>query len=262
MRVLRQGATGSDVTAWQHFLIGQGFYEGRADGQFGPGTRAASVAFQSSQGLTADGVVGNNTFAAAMRLGFGAAEDPDNSDEDGPNWPPIPDFAPLTSTADRQRVFGAFQYESAPTSGNAEGIRILGGWVQENIVTATIPQLVGVQGASRSGAVSCHRLAAAPLVTLWEAWQEAGLISLVKTWAGSFAPRFIRGSRTTLSNHAFGTAFDINVAWNGLGVVPAFVGKTGSVRKLVPIANNLGWYWGGHYRTRPDGMHFELSVLR
>jgi hypothetical protein len=30
------------------------------------------------------------------------------------------------------------------------------------------------------------------------------------------------------------------------------------VRELVPIANELGWYWGGHYRKRLDGMHFEL----
>jgi len=28
--------------------------------------------------------------------------------------------------------------------------------------------------------------------------------------------------------------------------------------KLVPIANELGFYWGGHF-TRRDGMHFELA---
>jgi hypothetical protein len=244
-------------------LIGQGHYEGIADGQFGPGTKAASIAFQSSQGLTPDGVVGNGTYAAAMKLGYGAAEDPDDADEAGPNWPPPPDFAPLVSTADRQRVFGAFQYEPAGVAGNPEAIRIHGAWVQENIVTIKVPQLGGVQGASQSGAVSCHRLVAEPFGALWKAWEEAGLLPLVKTWGGSYAPRFIRGSRTTLSNHAFGTAFDINVAWNYLGTVPAMVGKPGSVRKLVPIANSLGWYWGGHYRKpRQDGMHFELAIIK
>src|SRR5262249_22640372 len=154
MRVLRQGATGEDVVAWQHFLIGQGFYEGTADGQFGPGTKAASIAFQSAQGLTADGVVGNGTYSKAITLGFGAAVDADQTGEDGPNRPPAPDFSPLVSTTDRQRVFGAFQYEPAPAAGNAEAIRILGGWTQENIVTVKLPQLAGVQGAAHSGSVS------------------------------------------------------------------------------------------------------------
>jgi hypothetical protein len=71
-------------------------------------------------------------------------------------------------------------------------------------------------------------------------------------------PRFIRGSHSVLSNHAYGTAFDINAPWNALGVRPALVGKPGSVRELVPLAAEHGFAWGGHFRTRPDGMHFEL----
>ncbi len=81
-------------------------------------------------------------------------------------------------------------------------------------------------------------------------------------WAGSYVPRFIRGSRTTLSNHAFGTAFDINTRENALGAIPALVGKHGSVRKLVPLANQHGFYWGGHFKSRKDGMHFEIAELR
>ena len=73
-------------------------------------------------------------------------------------------------------------------------------------------------------------------------------------------PRFVRGSRTILSNHSFGTAFDINVPWNLLGSVPALVGQKGSVRELVPIANQNGFYWGGHF-PRKDGMHFSIAKL-
>ena len=40
-------------------------------------------------------------------------------------------------------------------------------------------------------------------------------------YAGANAPRFIRGSKTVLGNHAFGTAFDINTAWNALGAQTA-----------------------------------------
>jgi len=30
----------------------------------------------------------------------------------------------------------------------------------------------------------------------------------------------------------------------------------------VPLANKWGFYWGGHFGGRLDGMHFEVAVLR
>ncbi len=96
---------------------------------------------------------------------------------------------------------------------------------------------------------------------LWKAWKKAGLMDRVVTWDGSYVFRLIRGSKTTLSNHSWGSAFDINVRWNGLGKMPALVGKKGSLRELVPLANAYGFYWGGHYRRRKDGMHFECVKL-
>jgi len=95
---------------------------------------------------------------------------------------------------------------------------------------------------------------------LWSDWENAGLLAHVLTWAGSFVPRFSRGSTSVLSNHSFGSAFDINVAWNQLGVEPALVGQKGSVRELVPIAHQNGFYWGGHF-SRGDGMHFEVAKI-
>ncbi len=64
--------------------------------------------------------------------------------------------------------------------------------------------------------------------------------------------------------HAYGAAFDINVQWNQFNVRAALVGDKGSVRELVPIANQLGFYWGGHFRYNKhsdasDGMHFEWA---
>ena len=73
--------------------------------------------------------------------------------------------------------------------------------------------------------------------------------------------RRVRGSATKLSNHAFGAALDINYAWNKLGHIPALIGSRGSLRELVPIANQLGFYWGGHYAGRKDGMHFEVAKI-
>ncbi len=62
--VLRQGATGGEVKEVQRRLKKWGYYNGSVDGVFGAGTRAAVIAFQKKNGLTADGIVGKATFEA------------------------------------------------------------------------------------------------------------------------------------------------------------------------------------------------------
>ncbi|MDB5409026.1 MAG: Phage endolysin [Rhodospirillales bacterium] len=73
MEILREGSSGGDVTALQLQLRAQGFPPGAIDGNFGPGTTAAVVAFQRSEGLVSDGVVGVRT---AQALGVAAADLP------------------------------------------------------------------------------------------------------------------------------------------------------------------------------------------
>ena len=273
MKTLKRGSKGADVRRWQLFLIGQGFELGAIDGEFGAATQRASLSFQARHRLFADGVVGLKTVGMAMTLGFdnglvkpaptvattaAALPVPDA------NWPPRPaNLKPLTSTAARQKLFGAFKFAAAPISGNRENIQILGDWEERQIIRVEVPQLRGIAGAPSSGRgrVRFHRAAAPQLLALWRAWEEAGLLELVKTWDGSFVPRFVRGSRATLSNHCFGSAFDINASFNGLGTRPLLVGRVGSVRELVPLANKFGFFWGGHYNGRADGMHFEIARL-
>ena len=67
MQVLQEGAQGPDVMEVQSRLKEKGFPPGIIDGSFGPATEAAVLAFQKSQGLFADGIVGAKTAAA---LGF------------------------------------------------------------------------------------------------------------------------------------------------------------------------------------------------
>lgn len=62
-RVLKSGATGADVLAWQKILKLDGFTSLVADGKYGPLTVAATKAWQKQRGLTADGVVGPATRA-------------------------------------------------------------------------------------------------------------------------------------------------------------------------------------------------------
>jgi lysozyme len=67
--ILRVGSSyKSEIEAVQKNLQALGFYSGEIDGAYGPKTAAAVAAFQSSQGLKADGVVG-----AATRAGLVAA---------------------------------------------------------------------------------------------------------------------------------------------------------------------------------------------
>lgn len=60
LRTLRVGSTGPDVQLLQARLGVD------ADGKFGPGTRAAVMAYQRSHGLQVDGIVGRNTWASLM----------------------------------------------------------------------------------------------------------------------------------------------------------------------------------------------------
>ena len=174
-------------------------------------------------------------------------------------FPSIPDFPPLVGNDARREVFGDIQYVSAPIKGNPENISIQGAWARDNLCVIEIPQLIGIAGASATGKVQCHRLVADPIRFMFVEFEQEGLLDDLHSWDGMFCPRFVRGSKTVLSNHAFGTAFDVNASWNPLGKPGPSEGELGCLWRLVPIANKHGFYWGGHYKKRPDPMHFEFS---
>jgi hypothetical protein len=255
--VLRKGSTGEAVERWQQFLRGEGFFNGEADGKFGSFTEKITKIYQEARGLPLadqDGVVGPKTYAKALEDGFDGVE----FDVD---FPPRPAFPPVVSTSERQAIFGKFDFVAAPTDDNPERIKILGNWEEENIIQVPLAGFSGIPQAPSSGKMEFHRLAAPQLQGLWNAWKAKDLLKLILTFDGSFVPRFIRGSRSVLSNHAFGSAFDINFRWNQLGHLPALLGIKGSVRALVPLANEYGFYWGGHFKSRRDGMHFEIAKI-
>lgn len=63
--VVEQGQTGRRVTTVQYLLNAHGA-KLDVDGDFGPATKTAVIAFQSSKGLQADGAVGSNTWQALI----------------------------------------------------------------------------------------------------------------------------------------------------------------------------------------------------
>lgn len=257
MRVLKIGMRGIDVGKWQYFLRGLNYYSGVVDDDFGNKTKLATIKFQKRFKLSADGVVGRKTYSKAIALGFGEIQDEDQS-KNSVNFPVKPDFNPLRGQ-EKEQLFGKIEYIPAPTHNNPEAIKITNKFKEENIKMLKNPFLAKTCGGKYTRQLfhkDCHY----QLLQLWKDWDEKGLLHLIKSYGGSYIARFIRGSRVHLSNHSYGTAFDINMKWNRLGKIPALVGQEGSVRELVQIAEKWGFYWGGHF-TRKDGMHFEVCKI-
>ena len=256
MKPITKGDKGTEVKKWQYFLAGQGYSNIVADGDFGDKSLQASIDFQKQNGLTANGIIDNATYLKAMQFGFQLVDDhPSNTDDTGSNWPAPPDFKPL-APAQIQTMFGKIEFSINP---DQSSITITNGWQANNLVTIEIPQIQSLP-PYHTHRISVHTKTANQFRNLFIEWEKAGLLDLLLSYDGSFTPRLIRGSSNVLSNHAFGIAIDVNVAWNKLGVIPALKGQQGSVRELVSIANDLGFYWGGHFQ-RNDGMHFEIAKI-
>ncbi len=262
--VLKKGMKSELVGDWQAFLRSQKMYLKTIDNDFGQNTHESTINFQSKYKLQADGVVGPMTWAKAISLGFHLAIEeitPETSSDTvtSANFPPKPNFPPLVSNTEREKIFGVITYKANPSSSNPEGITITNNFEKINIIKVDLPQLAKATNGQFSS-MRFHKDCAYQLQEFFKELEEKNLLHYIKSYAGAYFPRFIRGSRTTLSNHSYGTAFDINVPWNGLGKTPALVGQSGCVRELVPIAHKWGFYWGGHF-SRPDGMHFEVAKI-
>lgn len=287
MRTIKIGSRGPDVQAWQTFLRGGQIdadgnctaKEGDAiisDGIFGPVTDKATKAWQAANNLTADGIVGPNTWALAVKLSYPPQAVPDGSvqddqdtapdaddpvppvptvDKTSPSWPPRPAWAkPLVSQAEREAVLGKLTYVPAPTASNPEAIRITNDFAAKNIAKFSIPLL-------SKNPISMHKIAGPQFQAWCRAIEAVGLGDRIISYAGCWVPRFVRGSRTRLSNHSWGSAIDINVPWNGRGRQSALVGKKGCVREIAEMCYDFGLFWGGHYKGAPeDGMHFEVRA--
>ena len=104
-------------------------------------------------------------------------------------------------------------------------------WVSTHISTESVPIL---------GQMTCNRAIFPQLRAALTEIEERGLADEIHVdeYAGCYYPRFIAGT-TTLSNHAFGLAFDLNVPGNQRGTV-------GEIdRTVVSIFETWGFGWGG-----------------
>jgi hypothetical protein len=115
-------------------------------------------------------------------------------------------------------------------------------WTDEHLVTTRVPLL---------GSVTCHRSVIDALRGAMRELRRRALGSLIDTFDGCFAPRFVnRDPSAMLSHHSWGVAVDLNIAGNYYGVPPD------QDPRLVRVMERWGFAWGGRYIV-PDGNHFE-----
>lgn len=100
------------------------------------------------------------------------------------------------------------------------------------------------------------------LLTHFASWFDAHIESIdegqLDDWG--YAPRMVRGSATELSNHASGTALDINATKHPLGVRGTFTPvRETMIRKQLKVYRGA-LRWGGDYVGRPDEMHVEINA--
>lgn len=172
-------------------------------------------------------------------------------------FPPYPGTLKSLSVDQKNQMFGKFNYEPKPTAHNPEGIKVLDDWASKNLISVSIPQLAKV-GSSPS--ITAHKAVASQFQAFFNGIESAGLLDHLVSFGGCYNPRFVRGSTSTLSPHAWGTAVDINQGYNGLGSKPTPAGRKGSTIPFVPIANSVGLVWGGTF-PKQDGMHFEAGAI-
>lgn len=131
--------------------------------------------------------------------------------------------------------------------------RSANGWSANDRSMIASYQLPGGKVALRKGDVS--------VVLLWCAnrWHET--VEPLR-WPGiwGYAERPIRGSSDVLSNHASGTAIDLNAPQHPLGTDPRENFSTLELRAIRAIVGFCEGTvrWGGDYQGRKDGMHLEI----
>jgi hypothetical protein len=105
------------------------------------------------------------------------------------------------------------------------------------------------------GSVTCNKMIFPQLTAALNEITERGLADEIhpSEYAGCYYPRFIAGT-TSLSNHSFGLALDLNTPGNQRGTVGEMD------RSVVSIFKKWGFAWGGDWNYT-DPMHFELVAV-
>lgn len=215
VNTLRYGSEGAEVTTLQNRLIALGYLAGSADGKFGRNTKSAVIAFQKANGLSADGVVGedtsaklyasnvvSNTVSSTQTLRVGAVSDAvrdmqnrlitlgylENGEADGK-------FGVKTSLA-------LIEFQKA-NGLSADGIAGTKTFAKLNSVSAIT---AGGSGSSTSSGTTSNTTAAAPTVTTISASQVR-----YANWYSEVKARCRLFPNATIYDFTTGISWQVNI---------------------------------------------------
>ena len=113
-----------------------------------------------------------------------------------------------------------------------------------------------------------NKLVKAPFLSVLDGLIAADLHTEIKTFDGCYNVRFQRGSKTKLSRHSFGLAFDFNAAWNPLVKVTTPPGREELYRRHVKFSQKYLQVWrdngfacGADWQSVLDGQHTEYVLI-
>lgn len=145
------------------------------------------------------------------------------------------------SASTRDAKFGPIAWSAAPTDTNPEAVHV-----------SRTPPMVSVLIPSLGKSVKLHEKAAPSFRSVLAELAATGRTGLIRTVQGTYNPRLVRGSDSTLSSHAYATAIDLNADTNPVGT-----DGTPEQWQLADVFWRHGWWWGGWF-SRKDPMHFEF----
>ena len=219
----------------QYFLLKQDITQvGSIDADFGINTERATSIFQFKMGLPNTGKLDRPTLDVAETLGYKVQ--PNNYYQSKPvDFPSRPTSLSSPANASRNRDFTCFKFMQLPRNRRPDDESIVQkgscdgrepDWAAAHIVTIPIPQLDFAKGYD--GRFRCHKKAAPIFAALFAKWEAENLLHLIRSYEGCFVARYIRGNSPgpdghglknssdvgVLSNHSFGSTFDINFVDN------------------------------------------------
>lgn len=196
MATYHQGDSGAPVQDIQNALIAQGYNPGPADGQFGAKTTAAVKAFQTANGLTADGAVGPATSAKLLGGATGGVSSAETQQ------PSSLAAAPLVARC--VALTGSFETSTPPPqcfsglTGNFDGQGISFGALQQNFGQGSLQPLLnkmiahyhdviaGIFGNDFAELQNMLAMTDEDKQVAWAAGKQTAKFNVVQPWNGYF----------------------------------------------------------------------------
>lgn len=235
---LSVGDEGEAVRAAQ-LAMGQAGFNSPLTGKFTSDFEAKVKRFQEQHGLTRDGKIGIAT-ASMLDAPHEAVVEIAKPSVHSTGYP-------HDDTASMVKFYG-----NPAVNNNA--------WQAKNLVPVTPPWQMSY-GNTPVKTIMFHRLCADALAKsfadIWSKYRSVDEIHRIglHRFSGAYNFRVVRGS-SRLSDHAFGAAIDIDGDRNPMTLDQGFKYP---LAEVAPFFKANGAFWGGDFKHRRDGMHFQWA---